>query len=41
MEVYPGAMHGWMVPDAISFSEVQAERGWRAMFTTFELLCAA
>jgi carboxymethylenebutenolidase len=41
MEVYPGAMHGWMVPDTVPFNEVQAERGWRAMFATFARLHAA
>jgi carboxymethylenebutenolidase len=41
MEVYPGAMHGWMVPDTAPFNPVQAERGWQAMLATFERLHAA
>lgn len=41
VEVYPGAMHGWMVPDTQPFNEVQAERGWQAMFATFERLHTA
>lgn len=41
MEVYPGAMHGWMVPDTAPFNPVQAERGWQAMVATFERLHAA
>jgi carboxymethylenebutenolidase len=40
MEVYPGAMHGWMVPDTQPFNSTQAERGWQAMFVTFEPLHA-
>jgi carboxymethylenebutenolidase len=41
MEVYPGAMHGWMVPDTAPFNPVQAERGWQAMLATFDRLHAA
>lgn len=36
MEVYPGAKHGWMVPDSAAYDQAQAERGWTAMVATFK-----
>ncbi len=41
LEVYPDAMHGWMVPDTVPFNPEQADRGWQAMLATFETLHAA
>lgn len=35
VEVYPGANHGWMMPDVPPFNAAQAERGWIAMLDLF------
>lgn len=37
LEVYPGAKHGWMVPDhAGIYDQAQAERGWAAMIALYK-----
>jgi carboxymethylenebutenolidase len=35
-EVYPGAKHGWMVPDRPVHNPEQAERGWAAMLRLYQ-----
>ncbi|HXE15590.1 MAG TPA: dienelactone hydrolase family protein [Stellaceae bacterium] len=35
VEVYPGANHGWMMPDVPPHNPAQAERGWAAMLELF------
>ena len=35
-EVYPGAKHGWMVPDRPVYDHDQAERGWTAMLRLYK-----
>lgn len=35
-EVYPGARHGWMVPDRPVHDHDQAERGWTAMLRLYK-----
>jgi carboxymethylenebutenolidase len=35
VEVYPGAYHGWMMPDVPPFNDTQAERGWTALLALF------
>lgn len=35
-EIYPGAAHGWMMPDFPVFDQVAAERGWTEMFSLFQ-----
>ena len=35
VEFYPGAAHGWMVPDFPVYDPAAAERGWRAMLALF------
>jgi carboxymethylenebutenolidase len=35
-EVYPGAKHGWMVPDRPVYDHDQAERGWATMLRLYE-----
>jgi carboxymethylenebutenolidase len=35
-EVYPGAKHGWMVPDRPVYDHAQAERGWTAMLRLYK-----
>ncbi|MGH6982158.1 MAG: dienelactone hydrolase family protein [Stellaceae bacterium] len=35
VEVYPGANHGWMMPDVPPFNPAQAERGWAALLELF------
>jgi carboxymethylenebutenolidase len=35
-EHYPGAKHGWMVPDFPTYDEEAAERGWKAMLALFD-----
>jgi carboxymethylenebutenolidase len=35
-EVYPGAKHGWMVPDRPIYDHAQAERGWAAMLRLYK-----
>ncbi len=35
-ETYPGAAHGWMVPDFPVYEPAAAERGWQAMRALFE-----
>jgi len=34
-EIYPGAAHGWMMPDFPVYDRVSAERGWQAMLALF------
>ncbi len=34
-EVYPGAFHGWMVPDFPVYDPDSADRGWKAMLALF------
>jgi carboxymethylenebutenolidase len=37
LEVYPGALHGWMVPDhPPMYNATQAERGWVAMLALYK-----
>jgi carboxymethylenebutenolidase len=37
LEVYPGAVHGWMVPDhPPMYNATQAERGWAAMLALYK-----
>lgn len=36
LEVYPGARHGWMVPDRPVYDHDQAERGWTAMLELYK-----
>ncbi len=35
-EIYPGAKHGWMVPDRPVYDHDQAERGWAAMLRLYK-----
>ncbi len=35
-EVYPGAKHGWMVPDRPIYDHAQAESGWVAMLQLYK-----
>ena len=35
-ESYPGASHGWMVPDFPVYDHDSADRGWKAMLALFE-----
>ncbi|MDR5880342.1 dienelactone hydrolase family protein [Caballeronia sp. LZ032] len=35
-ETYPGALHGWMVPDFPVYDPNAAERGWHALFDLFK-----
>ena len=35
-EIYPGAAHGWMMPDFPVFDEAAAERGWQEMLSLFQ-----
>ncbi|MDR5836201.1 dienelactone hydrolase family protein [Caballeronia sp. LZ034LL] len=35
-ETYPGALHGWMVPDFPVYDPDAAERGWQALFDLFK-----
>ena len=34
-EIYPGAAHGWMMPDFPVYDQVSAERGWVSMLALF------
>jgi carboxymethylenebutenolidase len=34
-EIYPGAAHGWMVPDFPVYDQLSAERGWKSMLALF------
>jgi carboxymethylenebutenolidase len=34
-EIYPGAAHGWMMPDFPVYDQVSAERGWASMLALF------
>ncbi|PLC49603.1 dienelactone hydrolase [Pollutimonas subterranea] len=34
-EIYPGAAHGWMMPDFPVYDQVSAERGWTSMLALF------
>lgn len=34
-EIYPGAAHGWMMPDFPVYDHVAAERGWAEMLALF------
>lgn len=34
-EIYPGAAHGWMMPDFPVYDHVSAERGWESMLALF------
>lgn len=34
-EIYPGAAHGWMVPDFPIYNENSAERGWMELLALF------
>jgi carboxymethylenebutenolidase len=34
-ETYPGAAHGWMVPDFPVYDEASARRGWASMLALF------
>ncbi len=34
-EIYPGAAHGWMVPDFPVYDPASAERGWKSMLALF------
>ncbi|MFA7441045.1 MAG: dienelactone hydrolase family protein [Sphingomonadaceae bacterium] len=36
IEVYPGTLHGWMVPDSDAYNPEQAERGWSVMTALFK-----
>nr|WP_245153831.1 dienelactone hydrolase family protein [Allopusillimonas ginsengisoli] len=36
VETYPGAAHGWMVPDFPAYDQVSAERGWQTMLALFQ-----
>lgn len=36
VEVYPGAMHGWMMGDSKVYNPDQAERGWAAMLALYK-----
>jgi carboxymethylenebutenolidase len=35
-EIYPGAAHGWMMPDFPVYDHAAAERGWSEMFALFD-----
>lgn len=35
-EIYPGASHGWMVPDFPVYNPASADRGWAAMLALFD-----
>jgi carboxymethylenebutenolidase len=35
-EIYPGAAHGWMMPDFPVYDHAAAERGWGEMLALFE-----
>jgi len=35
-EIYPGAAHGWMMPDFPVYDHGAAERGWSEMLTLFD-----
>jgi len=34
-EIYPGAAHGWMVPDFPVYDPIAAEQGWTELFALF------
>jgi carboxymethylenebutenolidase len=34
-EIYPDALHGWMMTDFPVYDEAAAERGWAAMLGLF------
>lgn len=34
-EIYPGAAHGWMVPDFPVYDQASAKRGWKSMLALF------
>lgn len=36
MEIYEGALHGWMPPDSRAFNQAQSARGWGRMLVLFE-----
>jgi carboxymethylenebutenolidase len=36
VEVYPGANHGWTVPDSAVYDQPQAERAWAAMTALYK-----
>ena len=36
IEVYPGAQHGWCVPDSAIYNKEQAERAWAAMLALYK-----
>ena len=35
-EIYPGALHGWTMPDFPIYNEEAAERHWRELIALFK-----
>ncbi len=35
-EIYPGAIHGWMMPDVPIYNEAAASRGWGELLALFD-----